>query len=272
MGTTDKTVKKPAAKTAAKPAAKPAAKTAAKPAAKKTAAKPAAKTAVKKPAAKTAAKPAAKTTAKSAAKSAVKPAATAKPKAKKGDLPDAKFRNLFDAYTQKKLPFAQGYIVSSFFDEKSADSIYEVVSYAGVKEIYATETGLTFVTGGKKLYVLVEPDTYRLKHQDPVYRAENERIPKRYNELDIIIAKNQTKIMTSKVPDETFGSFTILKPSGLNFSIVFYELPDMYKTLNDFFVNTLNRQRKVPEADAKKAAQQIVKVVEKYMNFNSQYS
>ena len=290
MATTNKTEKKPAAKTAAKPAAKkPAAKTAAKPAAKPAAKKPAAKaaatkTAAKKPAAKTTAKPAAKTTAKTATKSAAKPAAkttaksaakpAAKPaagKPKKGAMPDAQFRNLFDAYTQGKLPFAQGYIVSSFFDEKSAYSIYEVVSYAGVKEIYATDTGLTFVTGGKKLYVLVEPDTYRLKHQDPVHRAEGERIPKRYNELDIIIAKNQTKIMNSKMPDETFGSFTILKPSGLNFSIVFYQLPDMYKTLTDFFINTLNRQRKVPEADAKKAAIQIVKIIEKYMSFETQY-
>jgi len=290
MATTNKTEKKPAAKTAAKPAAKkPAAKTAAKPAAKPAAKKPAAKaaatkTAAKKPAAKTTAKPAAKTTAKTATKSAAKPAAkttaksaakpAAKPaagKPKKGAMPDAQFRNLFDAYTQGKLPFAQGYIVSSFFDEKSAYSIYEVVSYAGVKEIYATDTGLTFVTGGKKLYVLVEPDTYRLKHQEPVHRAEGERIPKRYNELDIIIAKNQTKIMSSKMPDETFGSFTILKPSGLNFSIVFYQLPDMYKTLTDFFINTLNRQRKVPEADAKKAAVQIVKIIEKYMSFETQY-
>ena len=292
MATTNKTEKKPAAKTAAKkPAAKTAAKPAAKTAAKKPAAKADAKPAAKKPAAKTAAKPAAKTAAKKpAAKADAKPAAkkpaaktiekaapkpVAKPaaaKPKKSDIPDAKFRNLFDAYTQGKLPFAQGYIVSSFFDEKSAYSIYEVVSYAGVKEIYSTGTGLTFVTGGKKLYVLLEPDTYRLKHQEPVYRQEGERIPKRYNELEIIIAKNQTKIMFSQKPDETFGSFTILKPSGLNFSIVFYELPDMYKTLAEFFVNTLNKQRKVPEADAKKAAIQIVKTIEKYMSFETQFT
>jgi len=258
---------KPAAKTTAKPAAKPAAKTAAKPAAK-TAAKPAAKAAAK-PAAKTAAKPAAKTAAKPAAKAAAKPASA---KSKKGGVSDVKYLNLFDAYIQNKLPFAQGYIVSSFFDERSAYSIYEVVSYAGVKEIYPTETGLTFVTGGKKLYVLVEPDTYRLKHQDPVHRAAGEMIPKRYNELDIFIAKNQTKMMISKMPDETFGSFTILKPTGMNFSIVFYEHPDMYDTLSKFFVDSLNRQRKVPVADAKKAGEQIAKTVQNYMAFETEYN
>lgn len=292
--TTVKAAAKPAAK--AKPATKPAVK---KPAAVKTAkakptVKPAVKAAAKKPAVKAAAKatakPAAKAAAKSTTKAVVKPAAKAatktaakpaktktavKPAVPKKTVdiidPNVKSRNLFDAYVQNKLPFAHGYIVSSFFDEKSAYSIYEIVSYAGVKEIYATETGLTFVTGGKKLYVLVEPDTYNKKFIEPVSRAEGERIPKRTSELDIIIAKNQSKIMVAKKPDESYGSFTILRPLGLNFSIVFYDLPDMYATIKDFFINTLNRQRKIPESDAKKAAAQIVATIEKSMSFTGEF-
>jgi hypothetical protein len=154
----------------------------------------------------------------------------------------------------------------------SAYSIYEIVSYAGVKEIYLTGNGLTFVTGGKKLYILVEPDTYNKKFLEPVSRAESERIPKRTSELEIITARNQSKIMIAKNPDESYGSFTILRPMGQNFSIVFYDLPDMYKTLSDFFVNSLNRQRKIPESDAKKAAALIVKTVEKYMSFKGEFA
>jgi len=276
--TTKTAAKKPAAKTTAakKPAAKPAAKKpAAKPAAKKPAAKPAvkkpaAKPAAKKPAAKPAAKkPAAKTAAKPAAKAAVKKPAPAKKPA--GGASDVKFRNLFDAFSQGKLPFAHGYIVSSFFSETSAYSIYEIVSYAGVKEIFPTETGLQFITGGKKLYILVENDTYEKKFIEPVSRAQGESIPKRFNELDTIIAKNQTRIMIAKEPDETFGSFTILKPQGQNFAVVFYQLPDVYASLAAFFVDSLNRQRKVPQADAKKAAQQISATAEKYMGFKGEF-
>ena len=259
--------KKPVAKsTEKKPAAKTAAKTTAKPAEKKPAAKPAAKAA-----AKTTAKPAAKPAAKSAAKPAAKSAAKPKAASKSAEVFDAKFRNLFEAYAQNKLPFAQGYIISSFFDEKSYYSIYEVVSYAGVKEIYMTGNGLTFVTGGKKLYILIEPDTYRLKHQEPVSRAESERIPKRFAELDIMITRNQFKIMSSKESDESYGSFTIMKPTGLNFSVVFYDVPDMFKTISDFFVDTFNKQRKVPEADAKKAAAKIVQVIEEDMGFEGKF-
>jgi hypothetical protein len=284
-------IKKAAAKpkTAAKKTAakKPAVKktTAKKPAVKKPAAKkPAAKAAVKKPAAKTAAakKPAAAKTAAvkkpAAAKTAVKkPAAKAavkKPAAKPAGTAAAevKYRNLFDAFAQGKLPFAQGYIVSSFFSETSAYSIYEVVSYAGVKEIFPSETGLQFITGGKKLYILVEHDTYDKKFIEPVSRAQGESIPKRFSEIETIIAKNQTRIMIAKEPDETFGSFTILKPLGQNFAVVFYPLPEVYASLSSFFEDSLNRQRKVPHSDAKKAAQQIAAIVEKFMGFKGEFA
>jgi len=260
--------KKPAKKSAKKPVAKKAAKKTAakKPAAKKTAKKPAAKkAAAKKPAARkpAAKKPAAKKPA--ASKSAVK-------KPLENLDPNVKFRNLFDAYAQGKLPFAQGYIVSSFFHENSAYSIYEIVSYAGVKEIFLTETGLQFVTGGKKLYVLVEPDTYQVKYLEPVSRAHGESIPKRFNELETIIAKNQTRIMVAKEPNELFGSFTILKPNTSNFAVVFYELPDMYASLTAFFEDSLNRQRKVPQFDAKKAAQLISSTLEKTMSFKGLFA
>lgn len=44
-----------------------------------------------------------------------------------------KAMDLFEAYKQDKLPKDEGYIVSSFFSEQSAYSIYEIISYSGVK-------------------------------------------------------------------------------------------------------------------------------------------
>jgi len=219
--------------------------------------------AAKKPAAKK--KQVAQTT-QTASKAPVK-----KPLEEPEEVSDVPYRNLFDAYSHAKLPFAQGYVVSSFFSETSYYSIYEIVSYAGVKEIFVTETGLQFVTGGKKLYILVEPDTYQIKYQEPVSRAEGEKIPKRFNELEIITAKNQTKIMIAKEPNESFGSFTVLKPAGNNFAVVFYKTPHMYRSLAEFFVETLNRQRRVPEHDAKMAALKIIEILKKHMSFKGEY-
>jgi len=194
-----------------------------------------------------------------------------KPTAPPAEISDVPFRNMFDAYKSGKLPFNQGYIVSSFFSETSYYSIYEIVSYAGLKEIFLTETGLQFVTGGKKLYILLEPDTYQVKFQEPVSRTEGERIPKRFSELEIITAKNQTKIMIAKEPNESFGSFTILKPTGINFSVIFYQTPNMYKSLAGFFVGTFNRQRRIPEHDAKTAALKVVEILKQQMSFKGEF-
>jgi hypothetical protein len=263
------TAKKPAAKkpAAKKPAAKkPAAK---KPAAKKPAAK---KSAAKKPAAK---KPAAKKSTAAKKPAAKKPVAKAKAAPVKKPVKDApdnvKMRNLFDAFANGKLPFAHGYIVSAFLSERSAYSIYELVSYGGVKEIFLTETGLQFIAGGKKLHVLIEHATYEKKFIEPVSRDKGESIPKRFSEVDTITASNQCKIMVAKGPEELTGSFTILKPTSINFAVVFYDQPDVYDTLVSFFETSFNRVRKIPQIDARKAARLIAETVKKTMGFKGQF-
>ena len=270
-------VKKPAAvKAPAKtPAKAPAVKkpAAVKPAAKVPAAKaPAAKTpAVKKPAAL---KPDVKAPAKApAVKKPVEKAPAEKAPAEKTQITH-KNRDLFDAFKNNDLPHDHGYIVSSFFNPQTAYAIYEIVTYAGVKEIFPTANGLQFIAGGKKLHVLVENDTYAKKFIEPVNRVQGESIPKRFNELEIIIARNQTKIMVAKEPIELYGQFTILNPSSLNFSRVFYQNPDQRVSMAEiaeFFTDSLNRLRKIPHADAKKAAQYITAIVEKSMSFKGEY-
>jgi hypothetical protein len=180
-------------------------------------------------------------------------------------------RNLFDAFANRKLPFSEGYIVSSFFDERSAYSIYEVISYAGVKEIFLAGNGLQFIAGGKKLHILVEPGTYPKKFIEPVSRDKGESIPKRWDELDTVTASNQTKVFVAKRPEEITGSFTILKPTSINFAVIFYQLDDVYETIASFFEKSLNRDRKIPGIDARKASKLITETVEKTMGNKGEY-
>lgn len=177
----------------------------------------------------------------------------------------SKAMDLFDAYAQDKLPKDEGYIVSSFFSDNSAYSRYEIVSYSGVKSIYPTDEGLTFQTNGKKLHTLIEPSSYPNKPIEPFLRTSDEQIPLRFNELNIHTAKNQSRIMIAKVPIDSFSSFTILRPTGVNFSLVFYRLPDLFDTLAIFFEKTFNKEAAVPMADAKKAAKLLVDTIQKTM-------
>ena len=179
--------------------------------------------------------------------------------------------DLFDAYAQEKLPRDHGYIISSFFSANSAYSIYKIVSYSGVKEIRLSETGLEFQTSGKTLYILVEPASYPRKYEEPVSRKEEERIPKRFNELEKITDRKQNSIYVAKEPIETFGTFTVLKPTDDNFARVLYSQPDVYETLQGLFERSFNQEAGVPQADAKTAAGFVSKTVEQTMSFKSEY-
>ncbi len=168
-----------------------------------------------------------------------------------------KAMELFDAYSKNMLPGELGFIVSSYFSTSSAYSRYEVVSYNNVKSIYPAEDGITFQTDGKKLHILIEPANYPKKAEEPYVRSSAEQIPHRFSELDLHTCKNQTKIYTGKTAIMSYTSFTIMKPKGVNFSFIFYNLPDVYDSLTLFFEKTFNKEAGVPMADAKKVAKQL---------------
>lgn len=172
--------------------------------------------------------------------------------------------DLFQAYSQNKLPKEGGYIISSFLNENSAYSKYEVVAYNGVKSIYLSEDGLTFQTDGNKLFVLAEPPSYAEKHLDPFKRKSKEQIPHRFSELEILTARNQTKVMVSKEPILTYGAFTVLRPAGINFSFLFYNLSDVMETMQAFFATTLNKEANVPKEDAAKAGMLVVNGLKRF--------
>jgi hypothetical protein len=177
----------------------------------------------------------------------------------------AKAMDLFDAYAKNALPKDHGYVVTSFFSDNSVYSRYEIVSYNNVKSIYPSEEGLTFQTDGKMLYILIEPANYPNKGMEPFVRSTAEKIPLRFSELDLITCKNLTKIYWSKDAVISYGSFTIARPTGINFSFCFYYLPDMFQSMQLFFEKTFNKEASVPQADAKKAAAAIVETIKTKM-------
>ena len=173
--------------------------------------------------------------------------------------------DLFDAYTKNMLPSEQGFIVSSFFSAQSAYSRYEIVSYNNVKSIYPADNGLTFQTDGKKLHVLIEPVNYSKKAEEPYVRSSNEMIPHRFSELDLHTCKNQTKIYSGKEAVMSYTSFTIMKPMGVNFSCIFYMLPDVYDSMTLFFEKTFNKEAGVPMPDSKKVAKALAITLKRTM-------
>jgi hypothetical protein len=172
---------------------------------------------------------------------------------------------LFDAYAKDALPKESGYIVSSYFSENSAYSRYEIVSYNNVKSIYASNESLTFQTDGKKLYIMVEPANYPSKAIEPYCRATEDQIPLRFSELDSFACKNNSRVYVAHQEVVTYGSFTVLRPSGMNFALIFFPLPDMLTTMQAFIEKTLNKEAAVPQFDAKKISKVAIENVKKLL-------
>jgi hypothetical protein len=182
-----------------------------------------------------------------------------------------KAMDLFEAYSKDKLPKDQAYIVSSFINGNTGYSIYEVISYSGVKAIYPEGSGLTFQSSGKKMHILIEPPSYPKKAIEPYLRDKADQIPLRFNELSLLTAKNQAKIYMAKKPIESLSSFTVAKPEGYNISFVFYMAPDLYQTLAKFLEQTYNKDAGIPQSDARKAAKETIDVLERLMAFKSEF-
>jgi len=71
-------------------------------------------------------------------------------------------------------------------------------------------------------------------------------------------------VMVSKEPNMSYGSFTILRPRGVNFSLVFYNTDEVLDTLAFFFQETLNKETQIPRSDARKAADTIKNSIKKF--------
>jgi hypothetical protein len=182
-----------------------------------------------------------------------------------------KVMNLFDAYANDQLPKDQGYIVSSFINGNTGYSIYECISYSGVKAIYPDSGGLTFQSQGKKLHAMIEPASYPHKGIEPYLREKTDQIPLRFKEVEKIVCKNQSTIYWAKKPIESLSSFTIARPVGYNVTFVFYNKPDIYDPLAKFLEQSFTNDAGLPMADARKGARDIAVIVKKTMNFLGQY-
>ena len=178
----------------------------------------------------------------------------------------AQVKDLFKAYMANELPTEGGLIVTSFFDEETTYTKYEVTSYNNVKDIYRNEDGIVFQADGYKQFVVVEPASYNRKHIEPAMRDGGHSIPYRFKEIDTFVTKRQDKIMVGKEPVVTYTSFTILQPVGENFAYIVSRDPDILQTVQAFFAKSMWQDARVPKMDAEKVSKIIAKTLETIVN------
>ena len=168
---------------------------------------------------------------------------------------------LYEAYEKNMLPKDEGYVVSAFYLPDSPYSILEIISYSEVKNFFASTDSLTFQSNGKKIYILVEPSSYNHKSQEPYVRPSKYQIPLRFNDLNIYTCKNQYKVMYNKEPQMMMTSFTVLKPTGHNFSLIVFQQDDIQKTLAKLFQSALHNESNVPLNDSKVISEDVAEMI-----------
>ena len=137
----------------------------------------------------------------------------------------------------------------------------EIISYSEVKNFFASTDSLTFQSNGKKIYILVEPSSYNHKSQEPYVRPSKYQIPLRFNDLNIYTCKNQYKVMYNKEPQMMMTSFTVLKPTGHNFSLIVFQQDDIQKTLAKLFQSALHNESNVPLNDSKVISEDLAEMI-----------
>ena len=168
---------------------------------------------------------------------------------------------LYEAYEKNMLPREEGYVISAFYLPDSPYSILEVISYSEVKNFFASTDSLTFQSNGKKIYILVEPSSYNHKSQEPYVRPSKYQIPLRFNDLNIYTCKNQYKVMYNKEPQMMMTSFTVLKPTGHNFSLIVFQQDDVQQTLARLFQSALHNESNVPMNDSKVISEDLAQMI-----------
>jgi hypothetical protein len=177
--------------------------------------------------------------------------------------------DLFEAYTQNKLPQSGGYIVSSHFDPHSAYTKYEIAAYRNTRAIFFSTEGLSFQADGNKLYILIEPPDYAHKEEEPFKRTKEKQIPHRFSEVTMIQTKDKMRVMVSKNPIMIYSSFMVLKPAHDDFAFIFFNQAEVLATIASFFEQTLTKESALSSEDAKKITDSILQTLKKFKVFST---
>jgi hypothetical protein len=158
---------------------------------------------------------------------------------------------LFKGLSEGLIPFEEeGYIVLAKFDKNSTYTLIELISFKNVKNIQPTTTGVTFYSDGFKTYVIYEPSNYQYRFQEPYLRDGSAQAPLRFNETVIIDLPKRDRLLISKEPYTSHGSFNIERPDEGNFVYYIYGHDPKIGEENifNFIGEILNKDLSVPRS------------------------
>jgi hypothetical protein len=167
--------------------------------------------------------------------------------------------HLFDAFQQNKLPKYGGFIVCVRFVDETGYTIFEIIGYENLQDIYPDGETLVFKSVGCKLFAIAEPPLYLLKSVEPPNRPADQMIPYRFSELARVTTKRFQSVLIGRKPVFMPTSFSVFKPAGDDLAILFYDQADVYANIQDFLIMILRDRLGLPAIDSRKSGEIIAK-------------
>ncbi len=134
-----------------------------------------------------------------------------------------RYVDLFDGLNQGIIPPDGGWIFVARFHKDSNYGIFEIISYANVQKIERADFGVEMFSRGLKVFMVYEPLNYPLRFMEPYLRSEAEQVPLRFEQLETVETASRDRILISKEPYLSMGSFVIETPRAGNFVYYVYE-------------------------------------------------
>lgn len=160
-----------------------------------------------------------------------------------------KWIELFDGLMKGSIPFEQdGYIIVTRFDSTSPYAVIELIAFKNVKNIQGTDIGVTFHSDGYKTFVVFEPMTYQYRYMEPYLREGAAHVPLRFNETVIVDLPRRDRVIMSKEPYVSQGSFTVERPEHGHVVYYVFAQPDVDNVICQFVGDILNRDLNVPKS------------------------
>lgn len=163
------------------------------------------------------------------------------------------------------IPFdGTGFIMSSHFSNTSNYTIIEIIAFENIKQFIQENEGVIFYSDGYKIFFLYEPVNYRFRFQEPYLREQGDSIPLRWNELEILEMPNHDRLLITREPYSSMGTFYVSRPASGNFTYYFYDQDqNASETMGKVLSKVLNEELKTPRSKMP----EVLKVFEKNLDF-----
>ncbi len=147
---------------------------------------------------------------------------------RKGGVMERIAVDLYQGLTDESIPLhgGGGFIFNARFATDSNYAIFETITFRNVRNIVMTDQGVTFYSDGNRVFVLYEPKNYVRRHIEPYLREDKERIPQRFSESLVYSLPGGDRLLFSRKPYFSRGSFTVENPEAGAIVQYFYDRPD----------------------------------------------